>query len=479
MKQICHLPLVVIYCFFVFTVKAQNKQHSLKVLFDTLSARNNFSGCVLVAENGIPLFEKAHGYANHEKSIPLNLNTRFELASVSKQFTAMAIMQLKEKGKLSYEDTLLKYFPDLPFKGVTIRHLLTHTSGVPEFMGMGGRDDKVLDTSRVNFNKDILAKLSLVYDSTSFAPGSDWSYSNTNYLLLAQIVEKVSGMPFAQYMRQYLFIPAGMKNTFVYSRRSSSTPMTNYALSYVWDPGRNAFVEPDSTVSLRYTYYLDGIAGPYGICSNVEDLLHWDQVLYSEKLIKQSTLKDAFVPYKIKDKNGVPYGFGWFIMNKGDSLTGTFQFHTGGYQGYQTIIVRYPERHWTVILLTNSTNILSVHAIMSSIENILTGRPMEIPDKINMKYSISLSGEQLQPLEGIYLTKDPATLKMQIIRRNNCLFAKMNEQMEVQIYPESTDSFFYTVAEARIRFVKNADGKATKLILYQNGGEISMSRESR
>ena len=448
----------------------------MNALFDTIYARNNFSGCVLVAENGIPLFEKAQGYANQGKSIPLNINTRFELASVSKQFTAMAIMQLKEKGKLSYEDTLFKYFPELPFKGVTIRHLLTHTSGIPDFMGWGSRVDNVLDTSRVNFNKDIIAKLPLVSDSTLFAPGSVWSYSNTNYLLLARIIEKVSGMSFARYMRAYIFLPAGMKNTFVYSRRTSSRPMNNYALSYVWDPGRNAFVEPDSTVSFRYTYYLDGIAGPYGISSNVEDLLYWDKAIYSGKLIRQSTLTDAFVPFKIKDKEGMPYGFGW-MLNKGDSLTGAYQFHGGGYAGYQTLIVRYPEKHWTVILLTNSTNIQDVYAIMGAIENILTGSPIQIPDKIEMKHSISLSGEQLQPLEGNYVFKGPATLKMQIIRRSNCLFAKLNEQMEVQIYPESTDYFFYTAAEAKIRFIKNADGKTTKLILYQNGEETPMSRD--
>lgn len=476
MKPFCHSSLVVIYCLFVFTVKAQNRQRSLNALFDTIYARNNFSGCVLVAENGVPLFEKALGYANYEKRIPLNIQTQFELASVSKQFTAMAIMQLKEKGRLSYEDSLLKYFPELPFKNVTIRQLLTHTSGIPDFMGIGSRADKVLDTSRVNFNKDIIAKLPQIYDSTSFVPGGGWSYSNTNYLLLAQIVEKVSGMPFAQYMRKYLFIPAGMKNTFVYSRRSSSRPMNNYALSYVWDPGRNAFVEPDNTFSFRYMYYLDGIAGPYGISSNIDDLLYWDKAIYSDKLIRQSTLTDAFMPIKIKDKEEMPYGFGW-MMNKGDSLTGPFQFHTGGYGGYQTLIVRYPEKHWTVILLTNNTSIQSLSAIMRAIENILTGSPIQIPDKIDMKHSISLSEEQLKPLEGNYIYKGPVTLNMQILHRNDCLFAKLNEQMEVQIYPESTDSFFYTAAEAKIKFIMDANGKTIKLVLYQNGGEISMSRD--
>jgi CubicO group peptidase (beta-lactamase class C family) len=477
MKSFYHLTLVVIYCFCVFAGKAQNRQDSLKALFDTISGRNNFSGCVLVAENGIPLFERAHGYANCEKGVPLNINTRFELASVSKQFTAMAIMQLKEKGELAYEDTLSEYFPELPYKGVTIRHLLTHTSGIPDFIGLGSRDNKVLNTSRINFNKDIIAKLPLIFDSTLFAPGSGWDYSNTNYLLLAQIVEKVSGMSFADYMRQHVFIPAGMNNTCVYSRHSSSVPMNNYALSYVWDPAKNAFVEPDSIASYRYAYYLDGIAGPYGISSNVEDMLRWDQALYSEKLIRQSTLSEAFIPYKIKDKEALlnNYGFGW-MMSKGDSLTGPYQFHSGGYSGYQTLIVRYPERRRTVVLLTNSKNIQRVDVIINAIENILTGRPMEMPDKIEMKNSISLSVKQLQPLDGIYVNKEHATLKMKITCRNNCLFAKLNEQIEIQIYPESSDSFFYVEVEAKIKFVKNADGKVTKLILYQNGAEISMDR---
>src|SRR6186713_1663246 len=445
-KPLYSIP-VALACFLVFSVSAQPRRDSLRVLFDTLYARQSFSGTVLVAENGIPLFDTALGFSDQKKRIPLNLTTLFELASVSKQFTAMAVMQLREQGKLSYEDPLLKYFPELPFHGVTIRNLLTHTSGIPEFLGWPGRAVNPFDTSRINFNQDILEKLPKLYDSAAFPAGSEFSYSNTNYVLLALIVEKLSGMPFADYMRKYVFIPAGMKHTFVYSRRSAPRPLPNYALSYVWDAGDNQFVEPETLAFLRYTRYLDGVAGPYGISSNVEDLLRWDQALYTEKLIRSSSLNDAFTPFTMKNNktagfgDASPYGFGW-MMFSGDSLTGPSQFHTGSYPGYQTSIIRYPPKHWTVILLTNSTDIQNIYSILAAIENILTGKAVEIPERVTLSHSITLSPEQLSGLAGTYTQDSAGILKMVITRQGKNVFARLTDQVRVQIYPDSADTFF-------------------------------------
>lgn len=470
-------PLLPLLLIAGLSTNAQDKTARLNTLFDSLAARQDFSGCVLVAENGKPIFEKAFGYADLDKKIPNRISTRFELASVSKQFTAMAIMQLKEQGKLRYDDSLRQYFPALQFTGVTIRHLLNQTSGIPDVLGWSYEQ---LDTSKINNNADIMQRLSKVYDSTSFKPGTAFDYSNTNYLLLAQIVEKVSGEKFADYMRLHVFLPAGMKNTLVYSRRSAKKPMADYALSYLWSAGANKFQDPDSSLSNYYSYYLDGIAGPYGICSNVEDMLQWDQSLYTEKLVKKATLQEAFTPFPLKTGNagfaaGADYGFGWVLS--GDSTKeGRHYWHNGGWVGYNTLIARYIDQHKTVIILSNIEALVNSMTVLMPIDHILQDKPYKIPPTKALPKSIQLTSEALAPLEGVYpLVANPA-LKMRISVKGNKVYATYGNQTAAQIYPSSADNFFYTVVDAKLKFERDASGKPVKLTLYQNGMQIIMNR---
>ncbi|PSL44831.1 CubicO group peptidase (beta-lactamase class C family) [Chitinophaga niastensis] len=470
-------PLLSLLFMITVQASAQDKITNLHTLFDTLSARKDFSGCVLMAENGKVVYEKAIGYADADKGIPLSINTLFELGSVSKQFTAMAIMQLKEQGKLSYDDALGKYFPALLFKGVTIRHLLTHTSGIPDVLGWNKQQ---LDTSRVNYNADILQKLPQVYDSTIFAPGTLFSYSNTNYLLLAQIVEKVSGEPFPVYMKTHVFIPAGMKRTMVYSRRSAKKTVTDYALSYAWDPRNNKFMEADSMAPGHYNYYLDGIAGPYGISSNVEDLLQWDQALYTEQLVKKATLEEAFTPFHLKDGNagygeGADYGFGWILSV--DSARGRVTWHSGSWASYTSVMARYTDKHKTIILLSNSEQRQPVMTLMGLVDHILFDTPYTLPEKINLPHSIIVADKQLQTLTGSYKSILVPGMQMLITAKGDRLFAKLSTQASFEIYPSSDTSFFYTIVPATIKFEKETPSAQQKLTLYQNGQEYIMIRE--
>jgi CubicO group peptidase (beta-lactamase class C family) len=381
------------FLFFSASLYGQDKAAHLQTLFDTLDARKNFNGCVLVAEKGKIIFEKAYGFADKETNRFLTTESVFELASVSKGFTAMAIMQMKEKGTLSYDDSLRKFFPELPYSGVSIRHLLTHTSGIPDFMGWS---DKEIDFTKQNSNIDILKILPVKYRTTVHRPGSKFLYSNTNYLILASIIEKISGVSFSEYSYQNIFLPAGMTRTSV-SPRDAARKLANYANDYLWDAGKNRFVKADSLE--RYVSYLANINGAYGISSNLGDLYKWDQVLSTDLLISEATKKEAFSPVKFDDSDeiitmgpGLPYVFGWQLLP--DLTGGGDIFGSGNYGGYNTLIVRKVSKQQTVILLTNIKESTPVVDVMNSIDQILEGVSYTLPEPIVIKKSTVVDNEK-------------------------------------------------------------------------------------
>jgi CubicO group peptidase (beta-lactamase class C family) len=191
-----------------------------------------FNGTILVAEKGKPIYQQALGYADYNSKRMLNDSSVFELASVSKQFTAMGIMILKDRKLLSYENNIKKYFPQLPYDNITIRNLLTHTSGIPSYED---QFEKNWDRKKIAFNKDIIDMLVQRHDTLFFQPGTKWKYSNTGYALLASIIEKVSGMSYNDFMAVNIFKPLGMNHTFIYnSRRTTKKVPDNYALGFVY-----------------------------------------------------------------------------------------------------------------------------------------------------------------------------------------------------------------------------------------------------
>jgi len=455
------------------TVEAQTVKQ-LDSLYTTLNQQGSFNGCVLIAEDGKPIYEKAFGYTNFDTKQPLTTQTEFELASVSKQFTAMAIMQLHQKGKLSYDDSLNKYFPQLPYHGITINNLLHHTSGLFEFLGY--TTDQV-NAKRINYNKDILDALVKNNTPLNFPAGSNFSYSNTNYVLLALIVEKVSGMPFADYMTKNIFKPLGMDHTRIYSRRSDTKPLKDYALGHLFDPSKNRFVINDSISANKYEYYFDGVAGPYGISSNVEDMLKWDNALYTEKLVSKAEQDLAYIPSKLTDGkiaalSGIPYGFGWLLLPDND-YAGKRLMHTGGYPGYETVITRYPEKHKTVIMLTNIWNAVNLYQLNGATEQILFNKPFTIPASKPFKKSVALSPAQAKAVEGVYSFPAVPQIKITISNQAGQTHAQVAGQKSLEIYPESELDFFYTAVIAKIRFIKDDKGVVTGMLFSQNGQEIN------
>ena len=470
-----------IFCFLSFiNISSGYAQttNELDSLFESLNKQNAFNGCVLIAENGKVIYEKAFGYADFESKRLLNNESVFELASVSKQFTAMAIMQLNEKKKLSYGDNIKKYFPLIPYQDVTIENLLHHTSGIPEFLQFG---EKELDISKINFNHDILNAIIKNNLPVNFKAGEQLAYSNSNYLLLALIVEKVAGMSFKDYMSEYIFKPLNMVNTQVYPQRTINNKIENYAYGHLYDPNKSKFISSDSISANRYQYYFDGVSGPYGISSNVEDLLKWDQALYTDKLISKEEQKLAYQPQILNNGKpatlmGLTYGYGWLILPL-DTTKGNRYMHTGGYPGYMTVIARYPDKNKTIIILTNTYNVIDLYQLSGATENILFKRPFSIPKALPFKKSITLSPIQLNSISGTYSLTSAPQYKFVISSENNQAFAQLTGQVKAEIYPESEMEFFYTLVNAKLKFEKDEKGMIKKVTLFQNGQQIEAIKE--
>jgi len=307
----------------------------------------NFNGVILVAANGKPVYHKAFGYREFAQKVPLQKDDIFELASVSKQFTAMIIMMLKEKGKLNYDDTVEKYL-DIPYKNITVRHLLTHTSGLPDYQEIM---DKHWDKTKVAGNKEILEYLNKYAPQKQFEPGEKYDYSNTGYVLLASIAEKASGKDFIQLCRKWIFKPLKMRSTNIRTLQEKAATK-NFAIGHIYVDDRKEYVRADSFPSSDYTIWLGNRKGPGRISSTAIDLLKWDKALYTEKLVKQSTLQEAFKPMKLSNDSLSDYGFGWMLLT--NAVDGLIVFHTGDNPEYATRIVRYINKKKTIILLSNN-----------------------------------------------------------------------------------------------------------------------------
>ncbi len=333
-------------CFLFFSVSVYSQQHEFDSLF---AAEKDFSCVILVAESGKAIYHKAFGYREVANQIPLQRSDIFELASVTKQFTAMIIMMLKEKGKLGYDDLVEKYL-DIPYKGISIRHLLTHTSGLPDYQDIM---DKYWDKTKVAGNADAIEYLNKYAPPKLFEPGEKYTYSNTGYLLLASIAEKASSKDYIEMCRKWIFKKLKMKSTNIRTLEEKKAT-TNFAIGHIYIQERNKYVRADSFPSSDYTIWLGNRKGPGRISSTAADLLKWDQALYTNKLLQQNTLQEAFTPMKLNDGNISNYGFGWTLRT--DSVFGKIVSHTGDNPGYKTQIIRYIDRKKTIILLNNNAH---------------------------------------------------------------------------------------------------------------------------
>ncbi len=334
-------------------VPDQQKVKFIDSLVTSCYKKGMFNGTILVAEKGKILYEGAFGYSNLKTKDTLNVNTPFQLASVSKMFTAAAIMLLHDKGKLNYDDFVKKYLPDLPGEGITIRNLLNHRSGLQNYIYVA---DHYWNKSKVLVNNDIPTLFKLYKIQPIFKPGARFQYCNTNYALLALIVEKISGTSFAQFMKINIFDPLDMKDSYIYSKAADNfIPGSAKGFSFYFR--RRAFKEeiPD---------YLDGVTGDKDMFSSVRDMFLFDQSLYDCTILKASTIADCFTADPNDKGKLKKYGFGWRIRVGDDDRQEVY--HYGWWRGFRTYFVREMTDRFTVISLNNRSNV-HINAILCKI----------------------------------------------------------------------------------------------------------------
>jgi CubicO group peptidase (beta-lactamase class C family) len=311
----------------------------LDSLFQIYASKRGFNGNVLISQNGEVIYKHSFGYSDLKTKMPLNLESTFQIASITKQFTAMAVMMLHEEGKLNVTDTLQRFFPNFPYKNITIRELLAHRSGLPEYMGFAGRYWK--DRKRFMKNQDVMDMLMHDHPARIFLPDKKYRYSNTGYVILACIAEKVSGVPFEKFLEERIFHRLGMNHTFIGS--FANTVAAEYKTKG-YNKNRRIAAED----------YLSGVVGDKGIYSTVEDMYRWDQALYSDQLVHQKTLEEAFAPVSYDRRHATSYGYGWRIdmLEDGSKIV----YHAGWWRGYNSLFVRRLRDKTAIIVLSNRIN---------------------------------------------------------------------------------------------------------------------------
>lgn len=448
---------------FQFTF-GQDRVKRIDSLLNAMYAQQKINGNFLVAEKGTVIYKKSFGLANEETKEPLNENSIFELASVSKQFTAMAIAILQEKGKLSLNDKMSKFIPELAFyNNITIKNLVHHTSGLPDYMELM---DTQFDKSKIATNKDIVNLFAKEQPKLLFETNTKFEYSNTGYALLAIIIEKASGLSYADYLQKTIFTPLKMSNTFVYTRRFAPKKVSNYAYGYVYSDDLKKHVLPDDLAETKMVVWLDGIVGDGTVNSTVNDLLLWDRALNTNKLLSKNGMEQVFTAGTLADGTATQYGFGWFVDNNTDY--GKMASHSGGWPGYKTYIDRHLNNDKTIIILSNHEN---VAIPINSLRSIVYNKPLPVKKE---RKEISLTKEQLQKFVGVYEIQ--AGFEITISTDKDQLFAQLTGQNAFPIFAETETLLFLKVVDAQIQFVPNETGAITSLFLLQNGNKIEGKR---
>jgi len=436
-----------------------SKTAQLDTLFNELFEQEKFNGTVLIAENGKVIFEKSVGLANEQTKQKLNIETVFELASVSKQFTAMGIVQLKKENKLSYNDEISKYIPELAnSKGITIHHLLVHTSGLSDYMELANIH---WDKSNIATNNDMIKLFNKFKPEKEFEPGEEWSYSNTGYMLLATIIERVSGKSFGSYLKEKIFAPLNMHNTFVYRRWFQPEDIDNYAQGYIYSDSLQRKILPCKYGADLKSVYLDGIVGDGMVNSNVYDLLKWDRALYNNDLINKEDKKIIFSSYKLQDSTETKYGYGWKLAN--NKVYGRTVSHGGGWAGYATYIERHLDNDKTIIILQNNAT-LKTEIPLRDVCKILYKQPIE--------KTIEVDSTILKPYAGIYLNESGKEYKIHF--KNKQLVFLVKPELQLKLIPVSKTKFILDRAtpEVTFTFILNKNGNVDKCRFLQLDKEI-------
>lgn len=400
------------------------------------------TGCAaLVAKDGQVIYTRGFGMANLELNVPMQPDMVFRIGSITKQFTAIAVLQLMEQGKLSLQDEITKFIPDYPTQAysITIEHLLTHTSGIKSYTNV----PDYIKNVRTDMTPEELIN-TFKNQPMEFAPGTKWNYNNSGYFLLGYIIEKVTGKSYADYIQVNFFTPLGMTST---CYGSDTKIIKNRAYGY--QQGAEGIVN-SNYCSMTQPYS----AG--SIMSTVGDLFKWHQALYSGKLVKPETLEKAFTEYKLKDGRGTGYGYGFFLSQLQGSPTVE---HGGGIFGYLTSSVYLPKEDVFVALFSNSTAKAPEFTSLK-MAAMAIGKPLQTE-------TITLDEPTLDQYTGIYLNE--AGREVTVRREGTQLAATLAGSGTRKMFPLEKDKFIVEDAFMYATFTRNAGGKVVSFVTDDRG----------
>ncbi len=411
------------------------------------ASSKQFMGTVLVARENV-IFSKGYGFANLEWNIPNSPDAKFRLGSITKQFTAACILLLEEQGKLNTGDPIKKYLPDAPaaWDKITFFHLLTHTSGIPSFTGFPNYSS--LEPFPITPEKLV----ALFRDKPlEFQPGEKWNYSNSGYVLLGYLIEKISGETYANFLQKNIFTPLAMNDS-GYDSNKAVIPRRAYG----YTPGANG-IENTGFINMTIPFSAGALYSTTG------DLLRWEQGLFGGKLLSAASLQKMTTPYKNN------YAFGLEVSTrKGRKVIQ----HNGGIEGFNTSLAYYPDDKLTVVVLAN-LNGGAPDRIAANLADVAHGEEVRLPSE---RKETELSPEVLSRYVGTY--EFPGGTKMLVTLDGKQLSTKLGSQPAIPVYPESEKLFFPKSVDAEIEFVTGQNGVVTGLILHQNGVDQKAPRIS-
>lgn len=424
---------------FVTCCFGQSTEEKLDRYCKAAEATGRLHGYVLVKQHGRPVFSSGFGYSNYAEKTRPSADTKFQIGSITKQFTATVILQLADEARLKLSDKLSAYFPDFPkAQQVTIEQLLTHTSGILSYTN----DRRIFDSLRnTTVNREGMLKLiaSLPYE---FDPGANWSYSNSAYSLLGYIIEKVTGKSYEQNVHERIFTPLNMQSSGFDFKKASPKKSTGYYLIQDNNPIPAAMI--DSSIS-----YAAG-----AIYTTPEELAKWDEHLIAQYKKDAKWLQNAWTTRRHK------YGLGWFI----DTIHQKPAIHHGGaIDGFNAQNILIPQDNLTVTVLLNA-EMYDADRIAKDLVAIMNDIPVTLAQ---IPKEIMVPNEILSQYTGTYQA-DPQ-MKVMVFLEGNKLMVNPEGQPPAQLFPESENLFFFKIMDAKIEFVKDASGKVEKL-LFREGG---------
>lgn len=349
------------------TCSGQSKTERLDSLLISFNDSNQFNGTVLVAERNNIVLHNAYGFSDFDTKNLLDTNSIFNIASATKPFTALCILILYEKGLLNIDDDITKYIPKLSYEGITIRHMLNHTSGLVDFSNEFEKVEGLIDVTKPFGNKQLIKLLVKEAPPLNFKPGEKYSYSNTAYNLLTLVVEKVTGKRFEKFLQKEIFDPVGMNSSYLgatFTKGKENTKGYRYRNGEYIQDSLGVYIKPLSGTTFEFT-----TQGSGGIRSTTGDLFKFDLALRTGKIVKLETLEQAYTKGKTNDGKSIAYGFGWRVYE--DAMMKSV-YHGGGVPGYRVLFRRGIKNDTnTIILLSNATN-ANAFKILNEINAILS-----------------------------------------------------------------------------------------------------------